>query len=258
MSAPTRVILCMLLLGCLFVSLPCEASAEATAYYSGSALVLDGILDDWVKASPLIIDSREQLIQSPEYWTGPSDSSGTFYVMWDEKALYLAGSVADDIPFVRFDPYGLTDIDGLVLYLSTNPDASPDRLLYESTDFRVVFALDNDLFDTGIDRSNVLFPRGIATRGMEGYVSAIAGYEIAVKTTAAGFDFEMKIPFAAFANEAIPVLIPRPGIEIGFNLELLDLDQACPGSEATRLVWRVGNPEGTPRDWGTLRFAEAE
>lgn len=252
----SRIVLSVILCGCLLSPFSSTVSAQAVAYYGTP--VLDGNLDEWVKVSPLNIDQKEQLIQGHSNWSDPLDGSGIFYVMWDEENLYLAGSIVDDVPFTRFDPFGLSGNDGLIMYLSTNPQADLERILYDTTDFRVAFAMDNDLFDTGIDRSSVLFPKGIATRGMGGFESAIAGYKMVLKETEQGFDFEMRIPFAAFANDRIPVLKPEPEMKVGFNLVLIDLDQACPGSAASHMAWHPGNPEGTPHDWGTLRFTKAE
>lgn len=230
--------------------------AQAVAYRAETPPKIDGDLAEWVQTSPLVLDREEQVIKDLPYWAGPDDSSGTFYLMWDEMNLYLGAYIVDDVPFVRFMPFGLTDIDGIVFYLSTNPNASPDRILYDSTDFRIVFAIDNDLFDTGIDRDKVLFKKGIDTKGMGGYEATLSDYEVALVENEQGYVLEMRIGLSCFTSDSLPLLTLEVGMELGFNLELLDLDTACPGSVATWMVWHLGNPSASPREWGTLRLEE--
>ena len=234
-----------------------EASSAddiAIAWKVDKPVNVDGDLSEWDREDPLFLGREDQVNKHAEYWDGPDDNSGNFYLMWDSDNLYLAAEIVDDVPFVRFMAYGLDSIDGIAIYLSTNPEAERGRAIYDSTDFRLLFGLDNDMLDTGIDRSNVLIKKGIDTAGVDGYENAIKGCEVAIKESELGFNLEIKIPFSSLSNDQIPVLKPEPGMEVGFNLELYDLDQACPGSVATGLVWKAGNPKLSPKDWGLLRF----
>jgi hypothetical protein len=245
--------LLVLMIG-LVGSMSVLASEVAIAWKVSGPVVVDGDLSDWIKEDPIYIGSAEQLNVNPEYWSDPYDNSGTFYLAWDSENLYLAGEILDESPFVWFMAYGLDGNDGLGLYISTNPDVDPDRRIYDSADFRLLFGLDNDMFDTGIDRSSVLLKKGIDTAGVGGYENAIKGSEIAIQQTQFGYNLEIKVPFSNLSNAQIPLLVPEPGMEVGFNLELYDLDQSCPGAVTSGLVWVPGNPRMSPQDWGILRF----
>lgn len=240
----------------LAVSTSGYASGVAIAWRISDPPVIDGDLSEWIKDNPVFIGSEEQLNSNPEYWSGLYDNSGTLYLAWDPENLYLAGEIFDDSPFVWFMGNGLDGNDGLGLYLSTDPNAVLGRPIYDSTDFRLLFGLDNDMFATGIDRSNVLIKKGIETAGVGGYENTIKGCKIAIKQTELGFNLEIKIPLASLSNDRITVLRPEPCMEVGFNLELYDLDQSCPGAVASGLVWKTGNPRISPRDWGILKFED--
>lgn len=232
------------------------AQEVAIAWRTSEPPVIDGDLSDWIKENPVYLGEETQLNKHQEYWSGPYDGSGTFYLMWDEEHLYLAGEIVDDNPFIRFMAYEIEGNDGLSVYLSTNPEAEIGRVLYDATDFRLLFGLDPEILPTGIDRNNVLFKKGITTAGLGGYDQVLKGCKYAIKETELGFNVEIKLPFAALSSEQIPLLVPEAGMEVGFNLELYDLDQACPGSVATGLVWQPGNPKLSPKDWGLMRFQE--
>lgn len=257
MSASKSSFVCLLTL-LLILTLCFGVSAEevAIAWKTAAPPAIDGDLSDWIRESPVYIGEDWQLTKHHEYWSGSYDSSGTFYLMWDEENLYLAGEIADDNPFIRFMAYDIEGNDGLALYLGTDPLSEIGRVLYDPTDFRLLFGFDPEILPTGIDRNNVLFKKGIVTEGLDGYDQVLKGCQYAIEETEVGFTIEIKLPFAALSNEQIPVLKPVVGMEVGFNLELYDLDQACPGSVATGLTWKPGNPKLSPKDWGILRFEE--
>lgn len=240
----------------LVLSTGALASEAAIAWRVDTPPTIDGDLSEWFKESPVYLGTKEQLNLNPEYWSGPEDNSGNFYLAWDLENLYIAAEILDDSPFVWFMAYGLDGNDGLGVYLSTNPNAEPGRRIYDSADFRLLFGLDNDMFDTGIDRSNVLLKKGIDTIGVGGGENAIRNCAIAIKPTSVGYNLEIKIPFASLSNSQIPALKPEVGMEVGFNLELYDLDQSCPGAVTSVLVWQPGNPKMSPHAWGMLRFQE--
>lgn len=241
-----------------FCGLSASAGGLATAFKAPVPPMIDGDLSDWNRSEVVVIGSKDQVIMNEFGWDGPDDCSADLYVAWDEDNLYIAGTIYDDVPFVSFVGFDLDGNDALGLYLSTDPAADPARSLYASTDFRVLLLLDNYYFDTAIDRRMVLFKNGIETKGISGSESVLSGYEVAVRQSEVGFDLELKIPFANFSNDSIPLLVPRAGMEVGFNLELYDLDMPCPGDVPAWLAWQGSASVRSPRDWGTLRFVEAE
>jgi hypothetical protein len=60
-----------------------------------SPVVVDGKLDEWTL--PLVVDAPAQLQSAGDTWQGPSDCSFRFNVAADEKFLYVAVDVMDDI-----------------------------------------------------------------------------------------------------------------------------------------------------------------
>jgi len=231
-----------------------QQSNQVIAWQADKAPRIDGDLSDWKLDTPGVIERKDQVIKNGSYWDGPDDNSACFYLMWDERNLYLGAKIVDDVPFTRFMGFRLDGIDAVAVYLSTDPASDPARTIYAPTDFRILLAIDNDVFDTGIDRDMVISKKGIDTCGMDGYEAVLEGYEIAVKPDALGYTLETKLPFSCLANDRLPALRPRPGLQVGFSLELIDLDQACPGAEASWLSW-TGRPSlESPQNWGTLRF----
>jgi hypothetical protein len=59
---------------------------------------IDGKLDDWsLKAmTPAVLDTKEQIFSGADTWTGTQDSSGNFYLMWDNKNVYVGVVMKDD------------------------------------------------------------------------------------------------------------------------------------------------------------------
>ncbi len=183
------------------VGVPPLAAAPPTA--------IDGDLSDWDKSSPIVINSASQVIVEPGLWAGPSDMSAVIYVMWDENNLYVGAEWTDGLeegPFVSRSGMSLDNMDAMVLYFSTDPSADPERTQYENTDFRVLLAMDNKYWDTGIDRSMVVDKAGIETQGMyygvEPYDVLTAGYEVAVGELSGGFTLEASIAWANFDKSA--------------------------------------------------------
>jgi len=65
----------------------------------GAPNSIDGKLDDWDLESmiPAILDTVEQIFTGAESWTGAQDSSGDFYLMWDNTNVYVGVVMKDDM-----------------------------------------------------------------------------------------------------------------------------------------------------------------
>lgn len=230
---------------------------EAFAYRAGCPIVVDGSLDEWNMMSPLILAEESQVIRDAPFWEGPLDLSAKIYVMWDETNLYLGADVTEDTPFraaagiLPFDAQ-----DSFDLYLSTSPEADPDRRSYESTDFRVILLIDNNYWDTAIDRTMVKAPKGLYSRGLDGGQSVLIGFKCAAQRTTLGFTYEAVIPWSNFANEEIPCFVPKPGDSIGFNFLITDTPYPCPGTEYIPQIAWTGDETlvVNPSVWGILTF----
>ncbi len=60
---------------------------------------IDGDLGDWPEDFPLVADRSDQfwLNNSPKPWGGADDLSARLWLQWDDKHLYLAAKVVDDV-----------------------------------------------------------------------------------------------------------------------------------------------------------------
>ena len=100
---------------------------------------LDGTLDGFDTAEPLLLELEDQYRRSEEPYSGPEDFSARVFANWDDDALYLAVDVIKQDPvFRRSDaPPPLLDnepddihSDGLQVYLSDSTAPAADSPLW--------------------------------------------------------------------------------------------------------------------------------
>jgi hypothetical protein len=103
----TKKWLCMGVFTLLSVSLA-VAAPPAVHPTTGAPLVvtclrgtpdaIDGDLSDWNLESmtPAVVDATAQIYTGQTTWTGPADCSGAFYLLWDDKNIYIAVVGKDD------------------------------------------------------------------------------------------------------------------------------------------------------------------
>lgn len=221
------------------------------------AIAIDGDLSEWNTSSPAVLDSAGQVVRDIGQWSGIEDLSMEIYLMWDENNLYLGAKIMDDTPFMYREGFPPDMADSLVLFLSTDPDADPDRAEYTANDFRLTMIIDDYYFNTGIDRDMIAENKGFETVGDDGDEQVLSGYECAVQKIEGGYTFECVIPLSNFSNENIPVLVPEVGMTLGLEFGMFDLDFPCPGVATVRMEWcGDADADTNPSLWGTLTFAE--
>jgi len=178
--------------------------------------------------------------------------------MWDEENLYFAADVTEDTPYGAIDMLPLDGEDNIKLFLSTDPTADPARTAYGTNDFMVYLLVDNEFWDTAIDRSMVEkdLRQRFVSKGMGGGESSLEGYEAAASTREGGFFFEAKIPWAAFSNSNIPVYTPQAGEQIRFDVAITDISYPCPGTNyVPQMAWSGTIDINTnPSLWGLMTF----
>ncbi len=252
-------------------------TAGTASAYAGAELaaprakdvVIDGALDEWDLTRGLKINTENQIIDQIEHWDGEEDCSVELYAMWDEENLYLAADIKDDTPFVYREGFPLDELDAIIMFLSTNPDADPARTAYEATDWRIVTSVEDyygDWFNF-VDRDMIEDNKGYETMGEYGDELVFEDLEAAFTRTDTGAIYEIKLPLHNLSNDQIAQLVPASGMTLGFDFSILDVDLPCPGIHSLRmqasadLNGRDRKPEmhdvdTNPSLWGTITFVE--
>lgn len=250
--------------------------STASAYTAGTLeaprakdVVIDGSLDEWDLSRGMKISTENQIVDQIEHWDGEEDCSAELYAMWDEENLYLALDIKDDTPFVYREGFPLDELDAVIFFLSTNPDADPERTAYEATDWRIVTSVEDyygDWFNY-VDRDMIEDNLGYETQGEYGDELVFDDFEAAFTKTDDGAIYEIKLPLHNLSNDQIAQLIPAAGMTLGFDFSILDVDLPCPGIHSLRmqssadLTGRDRSPslhdvDNNPSLWGTITFVE--
>jgi hypothetical protein len=82
---------------------------------------IDGNLEDWNLDAmiPAILDTEEQIFSGAEAWDNPADSSGEFYVLWDDQNIYLAVVMKDDTISTNKSGGDIWNADCIEVFFST-------------------------------------------------------------------------------------------------------------------------------------------
>lgn len=234
-------------------------------------VVIDGDLSEWDTSKSMKIDSEGQIIDQIEHWDGAEDCSMEVYAMWDEENLYLAMKIWDDTPLVYREGFPLDELDAVIFFLSTDPEADPERTEYTASDWRIVQSAYGykgvyDFFNY-IDRDMIADNGGWETRGEYGDELVFDDYEAAIASMDGGIIWESKIPLHNLSNDSIAQLKPEAGMTIGFDFSVLDVDLPCPGIHSLRMQFSAQmdgkdrTPDKYPVDsnpslWATLTFVD--
>jgi hypothetical protein len=240
-------------------------------------VVIDGDLSEWDTSKALKINAENQIVDQIEHWDGEADCSMEVYAMWDEENLYIAMKILDADPFVYRDGFPLDELDAIIIFLSTDPEADPDRTEYTATDWRITHSIEkyskknSVVYNpyTYVDREMIADNKGFDTQGEYGDLLAediFSDYEVGVNEIEGGFVMEIRLPLAELANNEIPQLVPETGKSIGFDASVMDVDLPCPGIHSLRMQYTANldgdrTPEKHPVDtnpslWATLTFVD--
>ena len=98
---------------------------------------IDGKLDDWMLdyLTPAVLDTKEQIFpgaaQAAKAWKNPADSSGEFYVLWDDDNIYMASIMKDNKLSMQKDGSGIWNADCIEVFLSTPRAVPPHNEHYQ-------------------------------------------------------------------------------------------------------------------------------
>ena len=260
------VILAVVMVLALAVPAMADERPNITAH-KANGIVIDGSLAEWNLDSPAVIEDASQIVRDAVFWQGPSDCSAKFYLSWDEDNLYVAADVTEDTPLGAIEMLPIDGEDNLMMYISTDPAADPERTEYGTGDFLIYFVMDEGFWDTAIDRSMVSKDarQRFVSLGMDGGESVLPGYQCAVEMTATGFTWEAVIPWADLSEQntlakknKVPLYTPAVGDTLSCNFEITDISYPCPGTEyIPQLAW-CGNYkiQTDPSTWGSVTLAD--
>ncbi len=231
---------------------------SAVAFQTPETVVIDGKLDEWKLDSPIEIKDETQVIRDASAWLGETDVSCTVYLMWDETNLYLAADTKEASAFGAVGQLIHDMEDNFKLYISTNPEADPERTTYETNDFLLYLMMDNQNWYTAFDRSMIERENlaRFTSAGMEESIDVLTDYEKAYTITEDGFIFEASIPWANFSNDYIELYTPEEGDTISFNFVITDNDYPFPNTQSSvQMSWSGTEDVDTdPSQWGRVSF----
>jgi len=91
----------------------------------GTPDAIDGDLSDWQLDAmvPAVLDTEEQInpgsAPGAAAWDGPEDSSGKFYLLWDDENIYMAVVMKDDKLSQNKTGGDIWNADGIEVFFST-------------------------------------------------------------------------------------------------------------------------------------------
>jgi len=93
----------------------------------GTPDAIDGDLSDWNLGAmtPAVLDTEEQLYSGQTTWDNPKDSSGEFYLLWDDENIYIAVVMKDEKLSQNKTGGSIWNADAIEIFFSTT-NAVPD------------------------------------------------------------------------------------------------------------------------------------
>ncbi|MBL7187027.1 MAG: DUF4440 domain-containing protein [Phycisphaerae bacterium] len=167
----------------------------------GTPDAIDGDLSDWNLGAmtPAILDMEEQIPQGAATWDGPEDSSGEFYLLWDDENIYIAVVMKDEKLSMNKTGGNIWNADAVEIFFSTTN----------------AVAGHNEHYQYGFNANEQKWNWD----DMEGSGGAVDYLQIASTETADGYVCEVSIPY----GEITP-LDWSVGSTIGFNAVFDDTD----------------------------------
>ena len=131
-----KVLKCLLIwvLALLISSIAIAGDPPAEHPKTGETLVIDclrgtpkidGKLNDWMLnfLTPAVLDTKEQIFagaaQGAAAWKNPADSSGEFYLLWDDDNIYMAAVMKDDKLSMKKAGGDIWNADCIEIFFST-------------------------------------------------------------------------------------------------------------------------------------------
>jgi len=217
---------------------PAKASDEATrvkllvSIRTGKPVRIDGRLDEWDLSTPVLLSNRQGTSVQGSI-RDDVDLSAEVYSMFDERNVYFAADVTDDVLAAPFSGTSIWQNDCIELRFDCRRDSFGAGQFGEPGDYQIVVSpTERD----GAAQFHVY--RNVRTAHL------CAASEVACHRGDDGYVLEGRFPLAAFEG-----MDGSAGKLIGFNVSVCDND----GKSFTQHLWS-GRRVGAPLEFGVLSF----
>lgn len=196
---------------------------------------IDGNLNDWWLDSmtPAVLDTEEQIFPgaaaAAASWDGPEDSSGEFYLLWDDTNIYMAVIMQDDDLIMNKVDGNIWNSDAIEIFFSTTNAVPPHAEHYQYG-----FNADNQTW-------NWCNMEGTGQR-------AIDYLEVASTETVGGYICEAALEYGQMES-----LIIKAGETIGFHPVFDDGDAG--GDREMQMTWTGREAHDQSLGFGHITFS---
>lgn len=198
-------------------------------------IAIDGALSDWNG----IPDLQLPFVQSgAENYEGPSDFAATVRLAWDDRFLYFAAIITDDLHVQPLRGYDIFNGDSVELWLDADLAVDFADNSINDDDFQFGFS-PGDFSGSGPE-AVIWYPQ----RREEWNRQAL----IAAQPQNQGYTLEAAIPWALLG------LQPVAGAAMGFAVNANDNDVPGAAAQQTILMHTSGMRWGQPTTFSTLRL----
>ncbi len=174
--------------------------------YASTTPRINGDLAEWAEAFPTALDRGEMVREKT--WGGLGDLSALVFTMWDERCLYVAASVNDDVDYQPYPLARMAQGDSLQIAIDALRDAAPDAAGYSESDHEFILGM-------VAGRPTACRLAGPKTKSL----GPMPGVQVAVRRVGSRTIYEAAIPWAELGPAK-----PKDGAAIGFSVLLNDND----------------------------------
>jgi hypothetical protein len=214
----------------------------AACVYAPGKVNIDGDLSEWSSAIPIVLDRKEQVVEFGGdimyYWKDPLELSARIKTMWDDKKIYLAVEVIDNVFYQPFSDAEVWKADSI--QIAIDPIGSS---IEKDNTYEYIFALTPKGPQSWRYRANAL-----AKDKNNTVLGEVKDIQLAVKRTSEGNAiYEAAIPISC-----IDPFVLQPGHSIGFTLLVNDADNS---GRLRYIEWFSGiGKTKDPKLFGELTF----
>jgi len=198
------------------------------------AIRVDGSLDDWASIPSLPFHTYVNACMTPGFnnkalmkWRGPDDLSASFRTAWDDKNLYVAIEVIDDVHFNCNRGLAIWDGDAVQLGIVPRTPALSEQIELTNDSIR------GNAFNIGLNNKGEIHVSRFQTRDHANFAATFkVPMACVIKRVGNKTTYEM-----AFTPEVVPELLLRKGAELKLTFIIMENDQTDPTKDRGPNRW---------------------